>query len=183
MLSQDTRNTYYFWKKKFVQVIYMLNINTNLHFNLYFLHWADTSVLFITLEKNIPTRFWKDTKTQQSWGSGRSVLRIILMRSETWNVVTFELEYPEERKHRVALARNHCNLCVCILHCRDICYTVVPDTGGFCNCRVVQGPHWSIPFSHSFPCLLNQAFSAIPFDLPWESCTLSMKWKDLELLY
>lgn len=91
-------------KKKLGQMTYMLNINTHLHLNLYLLHWADTSVLFIILEKNIQTHFWEVIKTQQSWGSGRSVLRIILMRSGTWNVVTFEQEYPEERRHKVALA-------------------------------------------------------------------------------
>lgn len=137
----------------------MLNINTNLHFNLYFLHWADTSVLFITLEKNIPTRFWKDTKTQQSWGSGRSVLRIILMRSETWNVVTFELEYPEERKHRVALARNHCNLCVYFTLQRYLLYSssrhwrvLQLQSGAGTSLEYTILPFLSMPFKSGFFC-------------------------------
>lgn len=37
--------------------------------------------------------------------------------------------------------------CVYVLGCRGICYTALPDTGVFCDCRVGQAPHWIIPYS------------------------------------
>lgn len=159
--------------------------NTKIHFNLYSLHWADTSVLFIVLE-NIQTCFWEDIKTQQFLEVQADQFSEFLMRLE--NLKSNEIGSGIERGKKAQSWLGMAGLgtivsCVYILGWRGICYTAVPDTGLFYNCRVVQGRHWNIPYLYSLPSLLNQDFPAIPFDLTQESCMLSMKRKNLELLY
>lgn len=79
--------------------------------------------------------------------------------------------------------------CVYVLGCRGICYTALPDTGVFCDCRVGQAPHWIIPYSleHTILPFCSTPFKSglffYSFGLIGESCMLSIKQKNLELLY
>lgn len=100
-------------KKKLGQVVYMLNINTNLHFNLYFLHWSDTSLLFIVLRRIFRHASEKTSKSSNVLRfRKRSSQNHInefrnLKSSDIWRGIYRGEKFPWHGR-----ARNCCNLCV-----------------------------------------------------------------------